>query len=95
VVVAVVATAGACALGRGLLKIACTAPGAVVYVDDRPWGSARDLGERGLEVSEGRHRLEIRADGYFSVTRDLVVARGERLDLRIELRAIPPGVSGW
>lgn len=73
----------------------CGAPGAMLYVDDRLWGSARELAARGLRLEAGKHRIELRGDGFFSVEREIVLNPGERMTLSVELHPVPPGVAGF
>lgn len=71
------------------LLLECTMPGARVYVDDVFVGLARQLDARPLELAPGARRLEVRADGYFTIYRDLALLPGERHYERVRLRQMP------
>ncbi|HEY5906638.1 MAG TPA: PEGA domain-containing protein [Vicinamibacteria bacterium] len=67
----------------GLLILRVTPEDASVYVDGRFFGSARQTGE--IELSSGRHRVEIVRPGFRTVERDVVVDAGRTLTLGIAL----------
>jgi hypothetical protein len=75
------------------LYLRCSAPLARVYLDDRFVGRAVELG-RGLKVRSGARRVEVRADGYFTAYRDVMVARGGEARLEVRLRPVPDGEPG-
>jgi hypothetical protein len=71
------------------LTITCAVADARVYVDDQFAGRAAELADRALVVTSGTRRVEVRADGYFTVYRDVPVTSGARARLTVELRRVP------
>ncbi len=65
------------ALRRGLatLEVVCRVKGADVHIDDKPRGKT-PLPRR-IYLSKGRHRLEIRKEGYNTYRRRLKALRGK------------------
>jgi hypothetical protein len=61
-----------------------------VYVDDTFAGRAGDLRGRALAVPSGNRRVEVRADGYFTAYRDVVIAPRARATVDVRLHAAPP-----
>jgi hypothetical protein len=72
-----------------LLLVDCSVPGARIYVDETFVGLARELGVRPVELAAGARRLEVRAEGYFTVYRDLELAPGEQHREQVRLRQQP------
>jgi hypothetical protein len=68
---------------------------AEVLVDGVYVGSVDDLRRtgRGQPLEAGRHRLELRAPGYESVTVDVLIAPDETLFYRRDLEALPRPVA--
>ncbi len=67
------------------LKVATSTPGAMVSVDDAP----ATLAPVRLVVRPGRHRIAVRREGYYAVTRVVVIAPGEQSTVFVDLRPRP------
>ncbi|HEX6836019.1 MAG TPA: hypothetical protein VF334_05565 [Polyangia bacterium] len=73
----------------GQLAIACNVPDARVYVDDIFRGRAAELAVGALLVPSGPRRVEVRADGWFTAYRDVVVPHAGRARVDVALRRVP------
>jgi hypothetical protein len=73
----------------GQLKVACNVPDARVYVDDVFRGRAIELAAGALLVPSGARRVEVRADGWFTAYRDVVVPHAGRAAVDVALRKVP------
>ena len=71
------------------LAIACNVPEARVYVDDVFRGRAIELAHGALLVPSGARRVEVRADGWFTAYRDVVVPHAGRATVDLALRRVP------
>jgi hypothetical protein len=72
----------------GLVQLRDVPDGAAVELDGRFWLEAHGLGERWLAVPSGAHTIVVRAQGFEPAERQLDVAAGERLVIRLgRLRA--------
>lgn len=71
------------------LAIACNVPEARVYVDDLFRARAAELRGRALAVPSGARRVEVRADGWFTAYRDVVVPHAGRAAIDVALRRVP------
>jgi len=71
----------------GILKISATPDDADVYIDGVLQGKAREFDGRSkvLELTAGRHKIEIRAEGYHSFSRDIMVGAGAVDDVKVTL----------
>jgi hypothetical protein len=76
-----------------VLRVHCNVPVAAVYVDETLVGHAAELGRAGAPVVAGRHRVECRSDGFYSVYREITVAPGQST-LEIFLHPVPEGEPG-
>jgi hypothetical protein len=68
----------------GQLRLEVRPEDTSVYVDDEFRGTARDA--RILDLSPGRHRIELVRPGFAIEHREVEVVKGERADLMVELR---------
>ncbi|MCK5799114.1 MAG: PEGA domain-containing protein [Deltaproteobacteria bacterium] len=77
----------------GLIKLTSATQGAEVLLDGRPMGS---INEQGLEmqISAGKHTLQVRREGYRAWIQRVVVRVGATLPLRAELQLIDTGMGG-
>ncbi|HEX9102097.1 MAG TPA: hypothetical protein VF997_07835 [Polyangia bacterium] len=73
----------------GQLAVACNVPEARVYVDEVFRGRAAELAAGALLVPSGPRRLEVRADGWFTAYRDVVVPHAGRASVDVALRRVP------
>jgi hypothetical protein len=73
----------------GQLAVGCNVPEARVYVDDVFRGRAAELGGAALLVPSGARRVEVRADGWFTAYRDVVVPHAGRATVDVALRRVP------
>ena len=73
------------ASGFGTLALRVQPADADILIDGERWTPAA-LGERLLvQVSEGRHHVEIQKAGYRSFSTDITVQRGEATPLNVSL----------
>lgn len=75
----------------GLLVLRVTPAEARVTLDDRYIGSGGQLTGRVLKLDSGVRRLEVTAEGRYGARREAVVAPGGRVELQIDLPAVPDG----
>ena len=94
--VALAALAGGCATtsksvvkADGRLAVACNVPDARVYVDDVFRGRAAELRGAAMLVPSGPRRVEVRADGWFTAYRDVVVPHDGRAAVDVALHRVP------
>lgn len=71
------------------LAVACNVPDARVYVDDVFRGRAAELAHGALAVPSGARRVEVRADGWFTAYKDVVVPHDGRARVDVALRRVP------
>jgi hypothetical protein len=71
------------------LAVACNVPDARVYVDEVFRGRAIELRGHALAVASGPRRVEVRADGWFTAYRDVVVPHASLASVDIALRRVP------
>ncbi|MDB4965259.1 MAG: hypothetical protein JWN44_948 [Myxococcales bacterium] len=76
------------------LAVACDVPEARVYVDEVFRGRAAELTGRALAVPSGSRRVEVRADGWFTAYRDVVVPPKGRATVEVPLRRVPETETG-
>jgi hypothetical protein len=68
------------------LRVVCAVDDAVVLIDERPVGTAALVRERDLPILPGHHRVEVRADHFFTRYADVEIAPGARIRLEVALR---------
>ncbi len=68
-------------------------PGAHVIVDQHPPESIPTSGRLSLNVTAGRHNVDVRMDGYQAWQSKVLVQPGSRLPVIAELKAIPKSVA--
>ena len=71
----------------GTLAIRVQPAGADVVIDGERWQGPEGQQKLFVEVAEGRHRVEIRKDGYQSFVADVEVRRGDVTALNVSLLA--------
>ncbi len=72
----------------GSIAIRVQPPDAVVVVDGTEWrGAADDDGEVLIQVPAGRHRIELRRDGYDTYTTEVNVRGGETTPVNVLLQS--------
>ncbi len=90
-VLVLLATCG-CGPASTLVTVRCPVSSARIYVDDRLVGTA--VAPRVIALQIGSHRLELRADGYYPVYRDVdLAAGGPALVIDAPLRPVPDGAN--
>lgn len=73
----------------GTLELNVQPADAEVSVDGRPWrGSGQD--RLTIDLSEGRHNIQIRKAGYVGYLTDVEIRNGETISLNVNLRTQPP-----
>jgi hypothetical protein len=74
------------ASGFGTLAVRVQPAGASILVDGNRWEGSDTTGERLLlQLSEGRHRVEVQRDGYQPYATDVEVRSGETATLNVSL----------
>jgi hypothetical protein len=74
--------------GRGTLVLSLQPADAEILVDGTPWRS--DGGDRAtIDLSEGRHNIQIRKAGYVGYLTDVQIRRGETTMLDVQLKTQP------
>ncbi len=68
------------------LRVVCPVDDAVVLVDERPVGTAALVRDRDLPILPGHHRLEVRAERYFTRYADVEIAPGAHVKVELTLR---------
>jgi hypothetical protein len=68
----------------GRVRIEVRPEDASVYVDDEFWGNGRET--KFLTLRSGRHSIEMVRPGFEVARREVDVARGETIDVLVELR---------
>jgi hypothetical protein len=71
------------------LAVACNVPDARVYVDDVFRGRAAELRGHAVSVQSGPRRVEVRADGWFTAYRDVMVPHAGLANVDVALRRVP------
>ena len=100
VVVAAALFSAACAPTKaavradGQLQVTCNVPEARVYVDDVFRGRAAEVEHGVMLVPSGARRVEVRADGWFTAYRDVVVPHAGRARVDVALRRVPDTEPG-
>jgi PEGA domain len=70
---------------RSALKVATSVAGALVSID----GGSATLAPLRRVVRAGRHRIEVRREGYYTVSRVVVIGAGEQSSVFVDLRPRP------
>ena len=74
------------ASGFGTLAVRVQPAGAVVLVDGERWEGPETTSERLIvQLAEGRHRVEVRKDGYQPYSTDVEVRSGQTATLNVSL----------
>jgi hypothetical protein len=74
----------------GYLRLLVTPASAQIYADGFYVGSVGDVGAAGVELEEGPHRIDLRADGYATLTFDVRVLSNQTVTYRNILERAPP-----
>lgn len=72
----------------GTLSIQVRPPDAAVFIDGERWVSPEAAGPLQIQLSPGRHRLELRAPGHRPYSADVEIRAGETTPLNV---ALPEG----
>jgi hypothetical protein len=73
---------------RGTLALSLQPADAEILVDGTPWRS--DGGDRqSIDLSEGRHNIQIRKSGFVGYLTDVQIRRGETTALDVQLKTQP------
>jgi hypothetical protein len=60
---------------------------AEIFVDGEPWSTSdRDV-QIAIRLPEGRHRVEVRRDGFARYVEDVLIRRNGTLTLNVSLKA--------
>jgi hypothetical protein len=74
---------------HGTLELNLQPADAEVLVDGQPWrGSGQD--RLTIDLSDGRHNIQIRKAGYVGYLTDVTIRNGESISLNVNLRTQPP-----
>lgn len=74
---------------RGTLRFEVQPAAAIVEVDEQRVGPAEMFQARGLLLKPGRHRVILRAEGYFTEYRLVEITEDQVTVLELELRPVP------
>jgi len=85
----IIAKLSAADAGSGILAVHVNVPSAEVRLDGQVVGQTRDRSLVLEGLKEGDHRLEITAIGHLSHSQQVMVASGQRTELRINLEPVP------
>src|SRR5215467_2161431 len=77
------------AVARGTLVVRSPVPDALLVVDEQMIGELRHLGA-GVRLSAGRHRVELRRDGFHTRYAEVAVAAGGSQTLELTLAEAYP-----
>jgi hypothetical protein len=77
------------AAGVGTLDLRVEPADIEVRIDGQPWLSA-DEGHFVVQLSVGKHRLELRKTGAFQVATDIEISDGETNTLELRVKTAPP-----
>ena len=77
------------ASGRGTLSLSLQPGDAEVLVDGTPWGGGSAQDRLTIDLSEGRHNLQIRKRGYVGYLTDVQIRPGETTRLDVQLKTQP------
>lgn len=71
----------------GFVKITADPEDADVYVNDAHVGKAAEFNgkKQVLELSAGRYKIELKKDGYYNYSREMMVGAGATEDLKVTL----------
>jgi hypothetical protein len=73
------------AAGFGALAIRVQPAGAVVLIDGERWQGPDDRDRLHVQLSEGRHRVEVRKEGFVTYSTEIEIRQGETTPLNISL----------
>ncbi len=71
----------------GFVKIVADPDSADVYVDGVLTGTAREFDGRTqiLQLKAGRHKIELKKEGYFPYSREMMVGAGSQEEFKVKL----------
>lgn len=75
--------------GRGTLALSLQPPDAEVLVDGNPWKNDAGSDRLNIDLSEGRHNIQIRKAGFVGYLTDVQIRRGETTTLEVALKMQP------
>ena len=77
------------ASARGTLSLSLEPGDAEVLVDGSPWRGAGSGDHLTIDLSEGRHNIQIRKPGYVGYLTDVQIRRGQTTNLDVRLKTQP------
>ena len=76
--------------GRGTLALSIQPGDAELIVDDAPWKNDNgDTGRLTIDLSEGRHNIQIRKAGFVGYLTDVQIRAGQTTTLDVQLKTQP------
>ena len=75
--------------GRGTLALSIQPGDAELIVDDAPWKNDNGSGTLTIDLSEGRHNIQIRKAGYVGYLTDVQIRAGQTTTLDVQLKTQP------
>jgi len=75
--------------GRGTLALALQPTDAEILVDGNPWQHDPASDRLTIDLSAGRHNIQIRKPGFVGYLTDVQISRGETASLDVQLKAQP------
>ncbi len=70
----------------GTLLVRVQPRDAEILVDGEPWTASGDQDTISIRLAEGRHRIEVRREGYTRYVEDVLIRRNGALTLNVSLR---------
>lgn len=74
---------------RGTLSLSLQPNDAELLVDGSPWRGSTGSDRLTIDLSEGRHNIQIRKPGYVGYLTDVQIRRGETTNLDVRLKSQP------
>ena len=75
--------------GRGTLALSLQPSDAEVLVDGTPWRNDAGGDRLTIDLTEGRHNIQIRKSGYVGYLTDIQIRHGETTNLDVQLKTQP------
>jgi hypothetical protein len=69
----------------GTLSLRIQPADAEIFVDGEPWEVSGGADRVSVQLSEGRHRIEVRKAGFGTYAEDVLIRRGSTLSLNVSL----------
>ncbi|PYY16125.1 MAG: hypothetical protein DMG60_15940 [Acidobacteria bacterium] len=84
---------GAGAAAESTYLIVSSVPNAALVVDGKPAGNVQADGKTSVTVDPGKHQVQVSLDGYENASKSVTARAGDRVNVALNLRAIPKPVA--